>query len=599
MEQVNLSTHSREIKDAYEKVVRGSGATFAVFTADKHGTVEVSEIGSGPLEDFVEQFEDGVIQFGLAKVQVPGSDVFKNLLLGWCPDNAPAKARLSYAANFADVSKVLNAYHVQVTARDQDDLNVNELVARVAAAAGARYTAHSSNAIASSGNRLNTSFNEGTQTNQLASKSSASNSLVSRPQTVLKESDNDIGSIADKNEDDDGWDGEKELIERDFEKQPLEQIPSAYTPTKVDINQLRKQKSDTISSEPKRTNPSDNVGSKLQSQTSIKVPPVSQSLDGRLTSLPKPKIEGSVVSRYSANVGDSNRVKFGARPVLPEKNEKAPHVLGGLSRDFGSTGGKTPAQLWAEKKGMFKDVNKNTVLGDSVPQSTLQEPGLANNDDGLESPKEEVKEKNTDTGNKDALVPDRFDDLKITEDAGEIATTQAEGPPSTREPQQNIPELPPRDSKTKSIATDLSPLPFAVAEYDYEKDEENEISFKENDTIVEIKFVDEEWWSGMNKRTGELGLFPASYVSLTENKDQAPEKVSFTAEYDNEQRENEPSKRAIAEFTYEKDEDNEIAFEEGDLIIDIEFVDENWWSGKHSSTGEIGLFPANYVKLSE
>ena len=35
------------------------------------------------------------------------------------------------------------------------------------------------------------------------------------------------------------------------------------------------------------------------------------------------------------------------------------------------------------------------------------------------------------------------------------------------------------------------------------------------------------------------------------------------------------------------------------MIIDIEFVDDDWWQGKHAKTGEVGLFPATYVSLNE
>lgn len=127
MEKIDLSTNSRSIKEAYEKVVQGNKATYVVFSVNKNSTLEVSNVALGSLQDFIEEFSDGVIQFGLAKVTVPGSDVSKNLLVGWCPDNAPAKLRLSFAANFADVSKILNGYHVQITARDLDDLNLDEL----------------------------------------------------------------------------------------------------------------------------------------------------------------------------------------------------------------------------------------------------------------------------------------------------------------------------------------------------------------------------------------------------------------------------------------------------------------------------------------
>ena len=47
-----------------------------------------------------------------------------------------------------------------------------------------------------------------------------------------------------------GGDAETLLV-RDFDKKPLDNVPSAYKPTKVNIDELRKQKSDTTSSTPK------------------------------------------------------------------------------------------------------------------------------------------------------------------------------------------------------------------------------------------------------------------------------------------------------------------------------------------------------------
>lgn len=133
-----------------------------------------------------------------------------------------------------------------------------------------------------------------------------------------------------------------------------------------------------------------------------------------------------------------------------------------------------------------------------------------------------------------------------------------------------------------------------MAEYDYEKEEDNELGFKEGDLIVEIDFVDTEWWSGKHSKTGEVGLFPATYVKRQDEAETGAEKSG--AESGGAAN---SGASAVAEYKYEKDEDNEIGFDEGDLIVEIEFVDEDWWSGKHSVTGEVGLFPANYVTLKE
>ncbi|KAF9359536.1 hypothetical protein BGX26_012084 [Mortierella sp. AD094] len=53
----------------------------------------------------------------------------------------------------------------------------------------------------------------------------------------------------------------------------------------------------------------------------------------------------------------------------------------------------------------------------------------------------------------------------------------------------------------------------AVALYDYQAGEPNEISFAEGETISSIDFVTDDWWSGTNT-AGAKGLFPANYVEL-------------------------------------------------------------------------------------
>lgn len=44
-------------------------------------------------------------------------------------------------------------------------------------------------------------------------------------------------------------------------------------------------------------------------------------------------------------------------------------------------------------------------------------------------------------------------------------------------------------------------------------------------------------------------------------------------------------------------DDTEISFDPGDLITNIEKVDEGWWQGLAPDGITYGLFPANYVEL--
>ncbi|XP_072520907.1 uncharacterized protein [Salminus brasiliensis] len=48
-------------------------------------------------------------------------------------------------------------------------------------------------------------------------------------------------------------------------------------------------------------------------------------------------------------------------------------------------------------------------------------------------------------------------------------------------------------------------------------------------------------------------------------------------------------------YDYQAEDENEISFEPGDIISDVETVDKAWWRG-FSKDGRQGLFPANYVE---
>ena len=56
---------------------------------------------------------------------------------------------------------------------------------------------------------------------------------------------------------------------------------------------------------------------------------------------------------------------------------------------------------------------------------------------------------------------------------------------------------------------------------------------------------------------------------------------------------------AIVQFDYEAQEDNEMALVEGELIEQIEQVDEGWWSGVGQGGAKSGLFPgASYTLVT-
>lgn len=648
MEKIDINTNSNKIQQAYDKVVRGDpNATFVVYSVDKNSTMDVTETGDGSLEDFVEHFTDGQVQFGLARVTVPGSDVSKNILLGWCPDSAPAKLRLSFANNFADVSRVLSGYHVQITARDQDDLDVNEFLNRVGAAAGARYSTQTSGLKKPSPAAPKPTSKPVVAKSNSASKPSFVPKSTGKPVAPAKPKPKNITKDA-------GWGDAEDVEERDFDKKPLDNVPSAYKPTKVNIDELRKQKSDTTSSTPKtfKSEPqeekNDDDGQSKPLSERMKAYDQPSSSDGRLTSLPKPKIGHSVADKYKATAsGNGAAPAFGAKPAFGTQSvdSRKDKLVGGLSRDFGAENGKTPAQIWAEKRGKYKTVasdeketnssekvdepeehhaadlakkfeEKANIAGDtpSLPTRNLppappaRETAIPSNEKDKKEKEEEEQAPAPSLPTRNLPPPPQRQPEPEPEPEEEEEEEEEEAPAPSL-PARNLPPAPKAEAEeSKKQST------TATAEYDYEKDEDNEIGFSEGDLIIDIEFVDDDWWQGKHAKTGEVGLFPATYVSLNEKaadkEEEAPAPAPAPSLPSREETQAAPalpsrseqkpeSKTATAEYDYEKDEDNEIGFSEGDLIVEIEFVDDDWWQGKHSKTGEVGLFPANYVVLNE
>lgn len=97
------------------------------------------------------------------------------------------------------------------------------------------------------------------------------------------------------------------------------------------------------------------------------------------------------------------------------------------------------------------------------------------------------------------------------------AQEEAAAPPP---PPRAVPEPESEEEEEEEIA---APQPVrggnavgttAIAQYEYEQTEDNEISFDEDERITDIEFVDEDWWLGTLR--GERKLFPANYVTLNE-----------------------------------------------------------------------------------
>ncbi|KAK9331174.1 hypothetical protein V1520DRAFT_338485 [Lipomyces starkeyi] len=722
MTSIDLSSNAREIQSAYDSIVDGdpkiSWALFSYGAGFNNKTLKLHATGAGDLDEFQDEFSDGRIQYVFARVTDLNTHLPKFVLIGWCGEGVPEHAKGYFNSHFNSVAHLLRGYHVQITARSEDDVAPDEILRKVADASGSKYSVASLAARFSKPPPVRPKYTE-THSTSHADESDWVNapatigSEVTKVPSAYKPMKVDADEIRKSAASQRGYAesvkgayqpiGKVDIAairasasKKELEAEKPEVVKGAYQPIgKVDIAAIRaqaKQNEEYIKPAPTKTPEFEgekSLGFKDRARAFASGPAE------RLSELPKPKVDKpALASRFGG------AKHFGTAPPLPKDQfGSQTKVVGGISKNFGNEGGKTPAQLWAERKAKAAGGSVATSSSSSSSStfgSSYSVPKPASNDDNevetlsgvsamrerfakasIANDKEEnEEEKKTSvaarssspirlanpvssysTIDRPSALPPRLFPTQVPSPDPELEPEpeQAQepeeepevvGPPSPLPPALNMSSKPnalsftmispnleseqepdsfqkgqaaaaaiaggsiigaPAPSRQVVPDRDEEPEPAigsgksAVVMYEYQKDEENEINLIEGETIYDIEMIDDGWWAGTNS-VGEHGLFPSNYVELKDGEaDSAPEPdlepvaptsaaapapVAIAVPKG-------PS--AVAAYEYEAQEDNELSFPEDAIIEDIQFPDEDWWSGVYN--GERKLFPANYVSL--
>ncbi|KAM4533335.1 SH3 domain-containing kinase-binding protein 1 isoform 1-T1 [Odontesthes bonariensis] len=148
----------------------------------------------------------------------------------------------------------------------------------------------------------------------------------------------------------------------------------------------------------------------------------------------------------------------------------------------------------------------------------------------------------------------------------------------------------------------------AVVEFDYEAQQDDELSLTVGDIIVNIRRDDGGWWEG--ELGGRRGLFPDNFVreikkevkrdggqaglirSDLANGRASP--VSDPSVRPGRKGEQIRKRRCKAAFSYVPQHEDELELKVGDIIDVIAEVEEGWWEG--TLNGKSGMFPSNFTR---
>ena len=440
-------------------------------------------------------------------------------------------------------------------------------------------------------------------------------------------------------------------------------VKGSYEPVgKVDIAAIRAraQGSSGAPSPPNSMSPTVTGTSNRSSERGDDLRPVSErsapfSTSERLTSLPKPK----VANRFGTNASNFTGTKAptpGGYGFESKSNTSAPPV--GVGRTFADEGGKTPAQIWAEKKARERGQSgasekspaaagfgvstspiatqtsgggewKSGYAGKSWAPVSTSKTGQSATSLGQQrtGPDAEQSEEapQSPIGGIGALR-DRF---KGAPPMGAAATGSEKAAPSpppldtTNKPNASrgiaIPGLPTRSDQTSQAAPSIpSPPPQPPRSPTPPTPPAMEDSGSPIRVAMPVgRGQEPEIEDAREEQFSPPPAMPIrSLAQATPHEDELEEETSgpdpargagaavAAASFGQHTSEgaqlgtHESGKRALVQYDYDKAEENELELKEGEYVTNIEMVDEDWWMGQNPH-GETGLFPSNYVELVE
>ncbi|KAI0125559.1 hypothetical protein BJ170DRAFT_702654 [Xylariales sp. AK1849] len=701
MASLNLSQNGPSIKSSYQGVINApppstSSSTYSYWalfsvqaplanafqdSGNKESVLKVQSTGEGELEELLEDFSEGRIQFAFLKVKDPNTGLPKYALIAWCGGGVPERTKGYFTSHLNAVSKVLHGYHVQITARSDTDLEPASILKKVADASGANYTAGGSAPVRSSGGAAPPVKSKPVFPTASSSSSISFNPIIAARNASLKSKTND-----------DGWGDDAPQVSRT----QLEKVDSAYKPTKVNMAELTSQRQEpsryagssaqddrpdvvrgayqpigkvdiaairasakekqddrpaTVKGAYEPVGKVDIAAIRSRSQKPAEpsppeeTPEQSKSLadrsaafnqSERLSELPKPKV-AKKFSGASSFQGTKPLTPGGFGLLGPAGTPSNPQI-GAAGRKFADASGKSPAQIWAEKKAAQGGISGSNVANPSITSPVASQKsgqagwqsgyagkswgsvqtgsygrGIAGQKTGETATSQD--EAPTSPGGVGALR-DRFKNAApIGIAAGAGAAVGAGAAYSARDDEEEEEAAPPplpvasRPSDAPSGGFALPGMPPRPPPVTDEEDEEEEEEPEPIRVAMPIPRGPEPDIQPVSEPPRSLPVrqiveeLPKE-ADLPEEEDAYDPRAAAANvaehEFSHAPVASEPAaaggKRALIQYDYEKAEDNELELHEGDYVTNIEMVDDDWWMGTNSA-GESGLFPSNYVEL--
>lgn len=515
----NLSRNGPALQAAYQDVLNDkTGTDWALFTYEGNSNdLRVAGTGDGGLEEMVEELNSGKVMYAFCRVKDPNSGLPKCVLINWTGEGVKDSRKGLCANHVSTMGNFLKGAHVTINARADEDVELDEIMGKVAKASGANYNFH----------KESSRYQDTTPQGPVGSVYKKTNAMT-EIRNVNKE-----GFWA-QTEKDEAKRREEDKKRRAQEHEGLEQERKARERQESDSREQHyRDKSSQIDQQKQFQKKQDSVSRENEKQRWNEQEQEYQAemRKGfkRSQSIEKASEAASIIAQRSMNPKELFKDR--------ERGKLADPSLFNASTQPGKL--KSP---FLQSRSQQLESPPSPVRSSAHPQSPdMQISAEAQSE--TERVEAEPKEEPQTVWNAPVPAPvpvpapapapvpaeqaqseegyswqfhhsDTVEHEDIYQDAeGNAEEQQKSEPVAAFVPQVTTEQAAPDDQNIyETTETPVQGL-CARALYDYQAADSTEISFDPDDIISDIEQIDEGWWRGY-AADGTFGMFPANYVEL-------------------------------------------------------------------------------------
>ncbi|XP_017789541.1 PREDICTED: drebrin-like protein [Habropoda laboriosa] len=470
---INLTKNKDGLVAAWHSVVDDKSST---------NCLKVVATGTGGLEEMIDRLDSSHIMYAFCRVIDTKTSLPKCLLINWQGEGAPIVRKGTCANHIRDVEKLLKGAHITLTARSEDDVEVDSIMDKLARATASAYK-----------------FNEPRGENEGNTGPVGTTYRRVIPEQEINATERD--QFWQREEMEEKKRLEQERIKCEKERQRLEEEirtreekETLLREQKVNIYYVVTAKENSIARQ------------KLAEQRAEEVNNIRNQI--------------AASQHYSNDVDDDHKSR--SEELRRQRSKETQQLIAQRTINAravfeqNSAAGQmksSPVQQQYVPKNSHVEAAKKAL--EESQQKEIAEAIVGEEDDEQEQKTEIDTTQNSDvvsnTASNTSSTQNQAQESKATkEPAGET-----EQPAATKEACADSELYSPQVNSQYLYVDPNNGGMMAKALYDYQAADDTEITFDPGDIITHIDAIDEGWWQGLGP-DGTYGLFPANYVEVIE-----------------------------------------------------------------------------------